>query len=68
MLIFDRKAFKSGKQLVKEVISTGKKDADGKEILEIKVYTFTVSDKGKSFSFADENKVLAEYPHLFKKA
>lgn len=66
-LIFDRKAFRAGVQIVKEEIVHKGKGEDGKDLIEIKSYSFKPGDKGKPFTFADEAKVLAKYPHLFKK-
>jgi len=66
-LIFDRKAFKSGVQVVKETIIHKGKGEGGKDLEETKTYSFKASDKGKEFTFVDEAKVLEKYPHLFKK-
>ena len=70
MLIFDRKAFKSGTQVVREHIKVTRKDDEGKDVegIETKEYRFSVADKGKSFQFVDEDAVLKAYPVLFKKA
>ena len=68
MLIFDRKAFKTGTMVVKELVATGKKDEAGKEIFELKSLMLKPSDKNKSFSFVNEAEILKKYPHSFKKA
>lgn len=56
MLKFDRKSFKSGIQVVLEPEGEG-----------VKRYVFKVSDKGKDFTFLDEDYVLEKYPALFTK-
>jgi hypothetical protein len=58
MLKFDRKAFVSGVQVVKEPAVV---DGVAGELR----YVFKPSDKKKDFAFQDEAYVLAKYSHLF---
>ena len=73
-LKFDRKAFRSGRVIVKEPSpkrdSAGELVVDdaGNSVMGLKVYRFTVADKGKVFTFENEAYVLENYPILFTKA
>lgn len=68
MLKFDRKEFRSGTIIVREVVKTGAKDKYGAEIVVFKEHRFSVHDKGKLFEFADEDAILSKYSHLFTRA
>lgn len=57
-LLFDRKSFRSGVQVVKEPATV-----DG--VLGEAIYRLYVKDKGKEFTFLDEDYVLSRYPVLF---
>jgi hypothetical protein len=62
MLIFNRKEFKSGVQVVKEPDKR-----EGAHEHDVVTYIFKVSDKGHEFAFLDEAYILAKYPALFSK-
>lgn len=60
MLVFNRPAFRSGIVKVEEP-DNSEGHAEGAML----TYTFKPSDKGKSFTFADQAYVLAHYAIMF---
>ena len=63
-LIFDRPEFSSGIMIIKESVEVTDKDGNKKNV--IKEMVFTPNDKGKSFEFSDESKILENYSLYFK--
>jgi len=60
MLKFDRKEFKSGVIVCKEIVP----EPDG-QTAKLNIHKFYYKDKGKTFSFENEAYMLEKYPVLF---